>query len=84
MGPVQHGLIPGGFNFISLPLQRADLTDAGEVAADITNVNAMFSWNEATQTFRLFIPPDIGDKFPVMVGTPFVIDLGPAGPPEWP
>ena len=81
---VQHSLVPGGFNFISLPLQRADLTDAGEVAADITNVDAMLRWNEATQTFRFFVPPGSGDNFPLRVGTPFVIDLAPTGPALWP
>ena len=81
---VKHSLVPGGFNFISLPLQRADLTTAGEVAADITNIDAMLSWNEATQTFRFFVPPATGDDFSVSVGTPFVIDLDVGGPPEWP
>ena len=81
---VQHSLVPGGFNFISLPLQRADLTDAAATAADITNVNSMLRWNDATQTFRFFVPPSTGDNFPLMPGTPFVVDLAPSGPSLWP
>ena len=81
---VQYSLAPGGFNFISLPLQRDDLTDAASVALDITNINSMLSWNETTQTFRLFVPPGTGDNFALQPGRPFVIDLGPGGPSLWP
>ena len=81
---VQHTLETGGFNFISLPLQRADLTDTASTAADITNVDAMLGWNEATQTFRFFVPPATGDNFTLQVGTPFIIDLGIGGPSLWP
>ena len=81
---VQHSLNPGGFNFISLPLQRVDLTNAATTAADITNVNSMLSWNEATQTFRFFVPPNTGDNFSLQVGAPFVIELAAGGPSIWP
>ncbi len=81
---IQHPLTPGGFNFVSLPLQRANLNDAGEVAADIGGINSMLKWNEATQTFRFFVPPVTGDNFPMMVGAPIVVDLATSGPNVWP
>lgn len=81
---VQHSLTPGGFNFISLPLQRADLTQASDVAADIGGVTTMLSWNETTQAFRFFVPPSFGDNFPITIGQPFIVDLAENSPTEWP
>ena len=81
---VLHSIAPGGFSFMSLPLNRSDLTDAASTAADISSVNSLLGWNEATQTFRFFVPPATGDNFQTQVGTPFVLDLGAAGPSAWP
>ena len=81
---VQHQLGPGGFNFISLPLQRFDLVNAAGVAADVTNVGAMLGWNEVTQAFRFFVPPATGDNFLLRPGRPFALELGAAGPTDWP
>ena len=81
---VQHQLGPGGFNFISLPLQRFDLVNAAGVAADVTNVGAMLGWNEVTQAFRFFVPPATGDNFLLRPGRPFALELGAAGPTAWP
>lgn len=81
---IQYTLTPGGYNFITLPLPRADLTNAAGVASDMTGVQSLLAWNEATQTFRLFTPPGAGDNFSVKPGAPLVVQLTSAGPTQWP
>ncbi len=84
VAPLQHTLVPGKYNFISMPLQRSDLITASATASDITNVLVMLSWNEVIQNYRFFVPPSSGDNFSLRVGSPFVINLGLAGPTVWP
>ena len=81
---IQYDLQPDGFNFISLPLQRDDLTDAASVAVDMSGVISMLSWNAPVQAFRFFAPPDIGDNFAIGPGSPFIVNLGPDAAPVWP
>ena len=81
---VQHTLRPGRFNFLSVPLQRAGLTNAGAVAADITGVQAMLGWNATTQLFRFFTPPNTGDNFTLRPGAPFIAQLTANAPTTWP
>jgi hypothetical protein len=81
---VQYTLVPRGYNFLSMPLQRPDLTNASNTAADVSNINTMLSWNESTQLFRVFVPPSSGDDFSLKPGTPFIINLGESGPTLWP
>jgi RHS repeat-associated protein len=81
---IQHTLRPGRFNFLSVPLQRASLTSAGAVAADITGVQAMLGWNATTQLFRFFTPPSTGDNFTLRPGAPFIAQLTNSAPTSWP
>ena len=60
---VSHTLVAGGYNFLSLPLSRSDLTNASSVAADITNVTVILKWNEATSLFRFYSTTSGGDNF---------------------
>ena len=80
----QHPLTPGGYNFLSLPLQRANLTTAADVAADIGGVQALLGWNAAGQSFRFFSPPAAGDNFAVTPGQPFIALVLANGPVLWP
>ncbi len=82
--PIQQALTPGTFNFLSLPLQLAHLNDAQAAAADITHVSSLMAWNEPTQAFRLFIPPDVGDNFALTPGAPFIANLDADAPDAWP
>ena len=81
---VQFDLVPNGFNFISLPLSEANLTDAAAVAADIGSIQALLAWNEDTQLFRFFTPPNSGDNFALSPGTPFIVQTGADSPTVWP
>jgi pimeloyl-ACP methyl ester carboxylesterase len=80
----QYPLTPGGYNFLSLPLQRANLTTAADVAADIGGVQALLGWNAAGQSFRFFSPPASGDNFAVTPGQPFIALVMANGPVLWP
>ncbi len=81
---IQYDLQPDGFNFISLPLQRDDLTDAASVATDITGVISMLSWNAPVQAFRFFAPPSVGDNFTLQPGSPFIVNLDSYADTLWP
>ncbi|MCB0062780.1 MAG: leucine-rich repeat domain-containing protein, partial [Caldilineaceae bacterium] len=87
VGAVEAGqlpLTPGGYNFLSLPHEQANLTNAAAVATDIGGVTAMLSWNLTTQTFRFFSPAGGGDNFAVGPGEAFIVLLGTASPTTWP
>lgn len=87
VGPVesiQYALLPEGYNFILLPLQRGDLTTASAVASDVGNVTTMLQWDEALQTFRFFAPPSTGDDFSVRPGQPMFLQMGSGGQTNWP
>ncbi len=81
---IQHPLKPGGFSFVSMPLQTSNLTNASGVATDITNVQGLFVWNQATQLFRFFAPPNAGDNFTLTTGQPFIVQLASGSPTIWP
>ncbi len=80
----QYALTRGGYNFLALPLHRTDLTTAAGVAADIGGVQALLSWNAASQSFRFFAPPASGDNFAVAPGQPFIALIAANGPGLWP
>lgn len=81
---VHHTLVPNGYNFLSLPLQRGDLTDAAAVAADMGNVETLLRWDESTQAFRFFAPPSTGDNFELTPGAPFSVATDGSDVPIWP
>lgn len=81
---IQHTLRPGGYNFLSLPHQRAGLTNAGAVAIDMGGVQALLAWNAATQSFRFFAPPNAGDNFALAPGDALIALLTAGGPTLWP
>lgn len=76
----QYVLRRGGYNFLALPLHRADLT----AAADIGGVQALLGWNAASQSFRFFSPPASGDNFAVTPSQPFIALIAANGPVLWP
>ncbi len=84
VAPIQFTLYPDGFNFISLPLQKRELLDAAAVAANMTTVESLLSWNDATQLFRFFVPLSGGDNFAVRPGSPFIVRVGSGEPTSWP
>jgi hypothetical protein len=81
---VAHTLRPGGFTFISLPWQKRHLTTANAVAADITNVASILTWNATTQLFRFYSPAAGGDNFTVKMGDALVVLVNVGGPTQWP
>jgi hypothetical protein len=79
--------VPGGscaYNFISVPLHRADLVDADALAADIGGVYSVSRYNAATQDLTWRIPGVSGENFPVRVGYPYIVCLDETAPPIWP
>ncbi len=81
-----HRLTPGGYTFISLPLQKHALDSASQIAADmgVGAADTLLAWNRVTQAFRIFLPPDTGDDFAMTAGAPFVVQVNPGGPEIWP
>ena len=78
---------PGGscaYNFISVPLHRADLVDADTLAADIGGVHSVSRYNAATQDLTWRLPGVSGDNFPVRPGYPYVVCLDETAPASWP
>jgi hypothetical protein len=78
---------PGGscaYNFISVPLHRADLVDADTLAADIGGVFSLVRYNAATQDLTWRMPGVSGDNFDVRAGYPYIVCLDDTAPPVWP
>jgi hypothetical protein len=78
---------PGGsckYNFITVPLDRSDLTDADTLAADIGGVYMVIRYNAETQDLTWRLPGLAGENFPVRPGYPYIICLNENAPAMWP
>ncbi len=87
-GEVSFTLVPGDangdkYNFLTLPLDRDDLTNADEVAADIGGVEAVMKYNATPQTFQTRVPGEFGTNFDLDVGDPFIVLLNSSAPTTW-
>lgn len=72
-------------NDISLPLDRADITDARMLADAIGNVQQVLEWNASTQSYRTYWPADDeGDNFMLRIGYPYRLCLAAGGAVSWP
>lgn len=87
-GSVQFSLVTGTasmYNFVSLPLDRGDLQDASDVAADIgSGVSRVMKYNSGTQLFEIYSPGNPASDFPMRIGEPFMLFLTSAAPGQWP
>jgi len=73
------------YNFISLPLDRADLTSASEVADDVgSGVYWVMRYLIESQTFETYIPGNPATDFSLEIGEPFILVLITGAPTNWP
>jgi hypothetical protein len=76
---------PAKYNFVSLPLDREDLTTASAVAADIgSGVVRVLRFNAPVQLFQMYDVGDPDTDFPLTIGEPFVLLLTTGAPSQWP
>jgi len=76
--------IGSGLNTVMVPLNRADLTLAGDLGTEIGTADAIFYWDQAGQTF--FGASDLGGfwdgDFAVSIGMPLMVSAYDAA--TWP
>jgi hypothetical protein len=74
------------YNFISLPLDRSDITTADGLAADIGGVYEVLKWDASLQQWAVRRPtqPWIGPDFDVYIGYPYMVRLDDTAPTSWP
>jgi hypothetical protein len=89
-GSVSFSLVrPSGagciINDISLPLDKAGITNAEQLAAAVTNVSQVLEWNASTQGYRTWdsLAAD-GDNFVTKIGYPYRLCLLSGGATTWP
>ncbi len=72
-------------NDISIPLDRADITNADELAASVGNVSQVLEWNASTNSYRTWDPVEQdGDNFSTRIGYPYRLCLSEDGAITWP
>jgi len=72
------------FNFISIPLDKADLSNADGLADDIGGVQQVLRWDASTQQFVFRIPHLFGTNFSLRIGYPYAVCLDDTAPATWP
>lgn len=89
-GSVQQALTPAdpgascSYNFITLPLDRDDLTTAEELAADVGGVYLVLRYDAPTQGITFRVVGLAGENFAVHPGRPYVLCLTESAPTSWP
>jgi hypothetical protein len=87
---VTFTLVPGAsasdrrYNFVSLPLDKGELTTADQLANDIGGVYMILKWDASTQSWVWRIPDGPGTNFSVGIGNPYLVSLTDAAPTTWP
>jgi hypothetical protein len=73
------------FNTLTIPLDRADITTASGLAADIGGVDQVMNWNAASQIWTSYIPgqspPPL--NFATKIGYPYMVCLDNTAPTVW-
>jgi hypothetical protein len=92
-GTISQSLLPGStltdcvFNSISIPLDRADITNAQGLAADVGGVLQVMNWNATLQAFDTYVPgvspPVPPFNFDVKIGYPYFLCVNSDGPTTW-
>jgi hypothetical protein len=72
------------YNWISVPLGRADLTDADTLARDIGGVYTISRYNTQTQDLTWRVPAIAGENFAVQPGRPYLVCVTATSPLHWP
>ena len=72
------------YNFITMPLDKDDLTDADALAADIGGVYMVIRYNAETQDLTWRLPGLAGENFQVRPGYPYIVCLNENAPAIWP
>ncbi len=89
-GSVQHALTPAdpgascAYNFVTLPLDRDDLTTAEALAADIGGVYMVLRYDAPTQGITFRVIGLTGENFSVYPGRPYILCLTESAPTSWP
>lgn len=82
-GNATYSVAPG-LNTLMLPLNRADLTMAGDLGTEVGVLDAVGIWDSAAQTF--FAASDLGGfwdgDFAISIGTPLMVSA--YGSATWP
>lgn len=96
-GAVQFNLIGGAncvWNYISIPLDQNQITDAQSLADSISDIQNILVWNPSGQAFNFYVPDPVasggtGDNpnytngnFPVKLGYPYWLCMSAAK--NWP
>ncbi|OQA43143.1 MAG: hypothetical protein BWY52_01979 [Chloroflexi bacterium ADurb.Bin325] len=72
-------------NDISLPLDRADIISANQLALSVGNVSQVLEWIPANQGYKTWYPQDQeGEDFPIKIGYPYRFCLLSGGNSTWP
>jgi hypothetical protein len=89
-GEVSFNLAAGlaylcGLNFVSLPLDHPEITNADELSDAIGGVIQALDWDAATQSFLAWSNEfGFGDNFATTVGYPYIVCLDDTAPAVWP
>lgn len=88
---VTFNLVPGSgpgdykYNAISVPLDRGDISNADELAADIGGVYMVIRYDAATQGVTYWLPDySAGTNFPILIGSAYKVYLKDTAPTTWP
>lgn len=72
-------------NDISLPLDKANITTADQLATAVGNVAQVLEWNATTQTYLSWdVAAQDGNNFATKIGYPYRLCLSTGGSANWP
>jgi|GEM_PF-6437326 len=87
-GSVSFSLVSGSpakYNFLSLPLDKTNLTSASAVAGEVgTGVVRVLRYQGETQSFQVYIVGNPATDFPLAIGEPFLLLLSSGARSKWP
>lgn len=74
------------YNFVSLPLDKAEITNVDEMAADMGNtVDQAWQWDGASQDWLFRLPKgNLGSLFSTQIGYPYSVCVDESAPGLWP
>ncbi len=85
-GTISFSLVSGSspkYNFLSLPLDRADLTKASQIVSSMgSGVRYLMAYRIETQSFKTYIP-GVSTDFSIAIGEPFAVVLTTGAPSVW-
>jgi hypothetical protein len=72
---LKHNSTDTSYNWLSLPLDRDDITNVSQLGTSIGNCSSLSQWNPDTQMVETFAPgPDLPPGFSVRIGYPYRVE----------